>query len=167
MLAWTGLITWLVSIQILIFFKMTKKKKTPKKQCRFDCWYTPGTQEPRGSRQTHPLQGEVRLPCGIRPHRTPFIGILHPKGELRGRSPPYLTSDAGLDLLLKVQGFLLFVCLFSNSTFFWCCSFIHMCIHCLGHFSPLLPSPIFSPLLPSLPGRSHSALITDFVEEKT
>jgi hypothetical protein len=24
-------------------------------------------------------------------------------------------------------------------------SFIHMCIHCLGHFSPLPPAPLFSP----------------------
>jgi hypothetical protein len=43
-------------------------------------------------------------------------------------------------------------------------SFIHTCIHCLGHFSSLPPLP---PLLPaSLPGRTCSALITNFVEEK-
>jgi hypothetical protein len=27
-------------------------------------------------------------------------------------------------------------------------SFIHRCVYCLGHFSPLPPSPTFSPLLP-------------------
>jgi hypothetical protein len=43
-------------------------------------------------------------------------------------------------------------------------SFIHVCIHCLGHFFPLLPSSLPPP---SVPGRSCSALITNFVEEKT
>jgi hypothetical protein len=46
-------------------------------------------------------------------------------------------------------------------------SFIHMCIHCLGHFSPLPPSPTLSPPTPSLPGRTCCALISNFVEEKT
>jgi hypothetical protein len=46
------------------------------------------------------------------------------------------------------------------------CSFIHMCIHCLGHFSTLFPSPM-SPLPSSVSGRSLSALVTDFVEEMT
>jgi hypothetical protein len=49
-------------------------------------------------------------------------------------------------------------------------SFIHMCIHCLGYFSTLPHSPTISPLPPlppSVPGRSSSALITNFVEEKT
>jgi hypothetical protein len=46
-------------------------------------------------------------------------------------------------------------------------TFIHMCIHCLGHFSPLSPSLTLSPLPPSLPGRTCSAFITNFVEEKT
>jgi hypothetical protein len=40
--------------------------------------------------------------------------------------------------------------------------FIYMCIHCLGHFSPL-PSPL-SPA-PSLPDRICSALFSNFVEE--
>jgi hypothetical protein len=44
-------------------------------------------------------------------------------------------------------------------------SFIHMCIHCLGPFSPPTPSPPSSPP-PSLPGRTCSALISNFVEEK-
>jgi hypothetical protein len=29
--------------------------------------------------------------------------------------------------------------------------FIHMCIHCLGYFSPLPPAPSLTPLLPPLP----------------
>jgi hypothetical protein len=45
-------------------------------------------------------------------------------------------------------------------------SFIHMCIHCLGHFSPLPPSPVLCPLSPSVPGRNCSAFITNFVEKK-
>jgi hypothetical protein len=39
-------------------------------------------------------------------------------------------------------------------------SFIHICIHCLGHFSPI-PPPSSSPLLsPLLPVRTCSALIS-------
>jgi hypothetical protein len=45
--------------------------------------------------------------------------------------------------------------------------FIHICIHCLGHFSLLLPAPSLSPHAISLPGRICSALISNFVEEKT
>jgi hypothetical protein len=37
----------------------------------------------------------------------------------------------------------------------------------LGHFSPLSPSPSLSPSTPSLPGRTCSALFSNFVEEKT
>jgi hypothetical protein len=51
--------------------------------------------------------------------------------------------------------------------FFYYYSFIHMCIHCLGHFCPLPPSLTLSPFPPSVPGRSCSAFITNFVEEKT
>jgi hypothetical protein len=43
-------------------------------------------------------------------------------------------------------------------------SFIHMCIHCLGHFSPLVPSPPSPPS--SLPGRTCSALFSNFVGRK-
>jgi hypothetical protein len=46
-------------------------------------------------------------------------------------------------------------------------SFIQMWIHCLGHFSPLSPSPTLSPPHPSLPGRTYSSLISNFVEEKS
>jgi hypothetical protein len=37
-----------------------------------------------------------------------------------------------------------------------------MCTHCLGHLSPLPLSPT-----PLLPGRTYSALFSNFVEEKT
>jgi hypothetical protein len=43
-------------------------------------------------------------------------------------------------------------------------SFIHMCIHCLGHSSPCPPPTPFPPT-PSLPGRTCSALFSNFVEE--
>jgi hypothetical protein len=49
--------------------------------------------------------------------------------------------------------------------------FIHMCIHCLGHFFPLPSTPSLSPHLlplstmPSLPGKNCSALISNFVEK--
>jgi hypothetical protein len=43
-------------------------------------------------------------------------------------------------------------------------SFIHMCIHCLGRFSHLSLSP--SPQPYWLPGRTCSALFSNFVEEK-
>jgi hypothetical protein len=41
-----------------------------------------------------------------------------------------------------------------------------MCIHYLGHVSPLPPSPTLFLLPPSVPGRSYSAFINSFVEEK-
>jgi hypothetical protein len=40
-----------------------------------------------------------------------------------------------------------------------------MYIHCLGHFSLLPPSLTLPSLPPSVPGRSFSALITNFVEK--
>jgi hypothetical protein len=55
---------------------------------------------------------------------------------------------------------------------FYFFSFIHMCIQCLGHFSPLPPTPSLTrlplPLPPtlSLPGRNYFALISNFVEER-
>jgi hypothetical protein len=45
--------------------------------------------------------------------------------------------------------------------------FIHMCIHCLGHFSPHVPHLLPLPLPSLLPGRTCSALFSNFVEEKT
>jgi hypothetical protein len=46
-------------------------------------------------------------------------------------------------------------------------SFLHTCIHCLGHLSPLHPTPSFSPPPSALLGRNCSALLSNFVEEKT
>jgi hypothetical protein len=45
-------------------------------------------------------------------------------------------------------------------------SFIHMCIHCLGHFSFLPPNPILCPPPPSLPGRTCSSLISNFLKRR-
>jgi hypothetical protein len=42
-----------------------------------------------------------------------------------------------------------------------------MCIHLLGHLSPLLSTLSFSSPTPLLLGRTHSALFFNFVEEKT
>jgi hypothetical protein len=47
----------------------------------------------------------------------------------------------------KIVFFLNFNFLFWGVTY----SFMHMCIHCLGHFSTLPPIPSLSPPLPSLP----------------
>jgi hypothetical protein len=44
--------------------------------------------------------------------------------------------------------FSIFWILFSNMVKFFYYSFIHMCIHCLGHFSPLPSSPTLSPFPP-------------------
>jgi hypothetical protein len=53
------------------------------------------------------------------------------------------------------------------------CFIIHMCIQCLGHFSPMLPPPPLPPTLlpPSPPHPLHTqqklfALISNFVEER-
>jgi hypothetical protein len=46
-------------------------------------------------------------------------------------------------------------------------SFIHICIHYLGHFSSLSRALFLSSPLPSLPGRTCFALFSNFVEEKT
>jgi hypothetical protein len=57
-----------------------------------------------------------------------------------------------------------FLMKFSSPGFFFkFYSFIHMCIHCLGHFSPLL----LSSTPPPVPDKSCSTLITNFVEENT
>jgi hypothetical protein len=44
---------------------------------------------------------------------------------------------------------------------------IHMCVHCLGHFSACPPPLPSLPLQASLPDRNCSALTSNFVEEKT
>jgi hypothetical protein len=56
--------------------------------------------------------------------------------------------------------------------FFFFFFFIHMCIQCLGHFSPLpppflyhLPSPLPLPPAPSIPS-VYFALISYFVVER-
>jgi hypothetical protein len=49
--------------------------------------------------------------------------------------------------------------------FYYYYSFIYMCVHCLGHFSLRPFFPAF--FLPSLPGRTFSTLISNFVEQKT
>jgi hypothetical protein len=72
-------------------------------------------------------------------------------------------------LSVAVMGYLDFTLIFlvDESVFFcFLYSFIHMYIHCLGHFSPLPLTPSLS-LHPSLvPGRIFSALISNFVEQK-
>jgi hypothetical protein len=75
------------------------------------------------------------------------------------------------DLLPPLR--LLLFSFFLNFIYLFIFSFIHMCIQCLGHFSPLLPLPPPLPTLPlpfpptpSLPSRNYSALISNFVEER-
>jgi hypothetical protein len=45
--------------------------------------------------------------------------------------------------------------------------FIYSHVHTLGHFSPLMPLLPSPPFPPSVPGSTCSALISNFVEEKT
>jgi hypothetical protein len=68
-----------------------------------------------------------------------------------------LLEDANMKLTLE----------YGNGFFKIFYSFIHVCIHCLGDFSSLLPAPSLSPPPPMLPGRTCSALSSNFVEEKT
>jgi hypothetical protein len=49
------------------------------------------------------------------------------------------------------------------ASFFY--SFTHMCIQCLGHFSPLILPPPFPPQSRWLPGKTFSALFSNFVED--
>jgi hypothetical protein len=46
-------------------------------------------------------------------------------------------------------------------------SFVHIYIHCLGHFSPPAPCLLSLSLTPSLPGRTCSAFFCNSVVEKT
>jgi hypothetical protein len=52
--------------------------------------------------------------------------------------------------------------IFTTKFFYY--SFIHMCIHCLGHFSPLPPSPTLFPPSPPSSRQSCSAFITSFIQ---
>jgi hypothetical protein len=83
------------------------------------------------------------------------------------------TDTWGLQILSSAS----VIILSSHSQFFlfylFIFSFSHMCIQCLGHFSPFPPAPSFtyptpslSPPTPLLPGRNYFALMSNFVEEK-
>jgi hypothetical protein len=65
---------------------------------------------------------------------------------------------------------LLFFLIFSFSFYFIIFTFTYVCIHCLCHLPlcclPPTPLPPTAPH-PQLPGRTCSALFSDFVEEKT
>jgi hypothetical protein len=82
--------------------------------------------------------------------------------ELRGlslaRQMLYHLSHSATPVLYWI--FLFFFCLW---VFFFC--LIHMCIQCLGHFSPF-PHPLCLPPTSSIPGRNYFALISNFVEER-
>jgi hypothetical protein len=41
--------------------------------------------------------------------------------------------------------------------------FIHMCIQCLGHFSPLLPTPYLIPPYPPLPLTTEQKLFCPYL----
>jgi hypothetical protein len=71
------------------------------------------------------------------------------------------------------QNFWLFPWPFPAPIFFFNFYFIHMCIQCLGPFSPLPTAPSLNPPsslpyspYPSLSGRNYFALISNFVEER-
>jgi hypothetical protein len=74
-----------------------------------------------------------------------------------------ILSDIWLEKPALLQA--IFLCLFYLFIFIY--SFIHICIYCLGHFFPLFASPYPSTTLPSLPGRTCSAIFCNYVEEKT
>jgi hypothetical protein len=57
-----------------------------------------------------------------------------------------LTEKGFHHRLIKCQGQV-------RTFFFFFYSFIHMCIHCLGHFSPLLPFPTLSPQVKTFKGK--------------
>jgi quinol-cytochrome oxidoreductase complex cytochrome b subunit len=68
-----------------------------------------------------------------------------PKGQVVGHQ---LVSAANtISPFLSIISLLFFVCVF----FFLFVCFIHMCIQCLGHFSPLPPPPPLPPTPPSSP----------------
>jgi hypothetical protein len=76
---------------------------------------------------------------------------------LQGTRSPTLVEDLSTSLpAVRIP--------FPSLRSFFLYSFIHMCIHCVGHFSGLPPLPPFPPTL-SLPGRTCSALFSSCVEE--
>jgi hypothetical protein len=74
-----------------------------------------------------------------------------------------------IDLEYIINGILLNyeIGILEDSLFLIYYSFIHICIHYLSHSSPLPPTPPSPQHPPLLPGRTCSALISNFVEEKT
>jgi hypothetical protein len=72
-------------------------------------------------------------------------------------------EKTGRKIKNKYVNILIFINLLKK--FFY--SFIHMFINCLGHSSPLPLALSLSPHPSLLPGRTCSALIFNFVEEKT
>jgi hypothetical protein len=63
--------------------------------------------------------------------------------------------------------FLIFILLSLSFFKFFYFFFIYSHVHTLGHFSPLMPLLPSPPFPPSVPGSTCSALISNFVEEKT
>jgi hypothetical protein len=80
---------------------------------------------------------------------------------------PHLSPPTGNNIPRKDLFQLPVLSYFFICQLFYYYSFIHMCVHCLGHFSPTPLIPPSSPQSPSLPGRTCSALISNIVEEKT
>jgi hypothetical protein len=126
---------------------------------------------------TSPLPGQARktldwVPLSGLPPTSPFSVELrafmccqHPVGwplaippQGPAGSPPSRSAKMPTQRILISRAL---VCL----NLFFLISFIHMCIQCLGHFSPL-PPPLLLPPTPLLPSRNYFALISNFVERE-